>query len=184
MMSTPSTISRFRLDESTSCGSTVAGRKLAKHCSPSRNCSKPRSGRSSGVSVSHLYLHACAALSSWLPGPALHKQQSMSKAAPADGCQQNGIAVTARLQRLSRQRLARGVNGGTSYQRFSHLKGLAFLLASRFQNSHSHIRNLWANAIPREQCYPVSAALHWITPCKQRCAPTASRMMQTSNICP
>mmetsp|Transcript_1316 Transcript_1316/g.3105 ORF Transcript_1316/g.3105 Transcript_1316/m.3105 type:complete len:206 (-) Transcript_1316:94-711(-) len=55
MISTPDTTSRFKVDASASWGNTWAGRRFAKAFSPERRPRSPRSGRSSGGMVSHLY---------------------------------------------------------------------------------------------------------------------------------
>lgn len=56
MMSTPSMISFFSVDASTSCGSTFAGRKFANKFMVLRMASKPVSGRLSRGLASHFGL--------------------------------------------------------------------------------------------------------------------------------
>jgi len=56
MMSVPSSTSRLRLDASMSCGSTLAGRRLANTPSPDRSPNRPCSGRCAAGRLSHLYL--------------------------------------------------------------------------------------------------------------------------------
>ena len=56
IMSTPLTTSCFNVDAAASCSNTTAGRRLANVPRPARRFRRPRSGRCSGGSWSHLYL--------------------------------------------------------------------------------------------------------------------------------
>ena len=156
MMSTPETISSFRVEAAASWGRTRQGRRLAYAFRLDRKFSSPFSGFDPAGLLSHLYLRAD------MDWPPVHISrgvrptkpvkgiQSDKQLVPANGCEKDSIALLACVLRHGRIRRVVHVDGCTANQVLIHRKGIVSLFTSSMQQRCRNFHDLGTDSVARQ----------------------------------